>query len=67
MAHQIAEINRFRCFRLFSVTEIILSPFRGRIFSAVIFGGATFMVLDVIREPNEVKNEIEKEGASRFG
>ena len=26
---QLIEINRFRCFRLFSVTEINRSPYRG--------------------------------------
>ena len=32
---QLTEINRFRCFRLFSVTEINRSPYRG----GKVFGG----------------------------
>ena len=35
MAYPITEINRFRRFRLFPVTEIIPSPYRGE----DIFGG----------------------------
>jgi hypothetical protein len=35
MARRVTEINRFGSFRLFSVTEIILSPYKGE----DIFGG----------------------------
>lgn len=35
---QLTEINRFRCFRLFSVTEINRSPYRGVRFSVIFFG-----------------------------
>ena len=37
---QLTEINRFRQFWLFPVTEINRSPFRGGRFSVIYFGGA---------------------------
>jgi hypothetical protein len=39
MDGRMTEIYRNCRFRLLSVTEIILSPFRGRMFSAVVSGG----------------------------
>jgi hypothetical protein len=47
MAGRITEMYRNCRFRLLSVTEIILTPFRGRIFSAVVSGDCNHLLVMV--------------------
>lgn len=53
MAGLITEISRFRPFRLFSVTEIILSPYGGRIVPAIITGGYHCPLLGLEQQPRQ--------------
>jgi hypothetical protein len=58
MAGCLTEMCRNCRFRLLSVTEIILSPFRGRMFSAVVSGDCNhLLVMELIGRTERLRTE----------